>query len=77
MCRMKETTECCHCSDCVQELPAGFLSAPRHYCTQRSAYVDPDDGCTFGVSGETAYGAPDIAVDLNGHEAVWGNRDPE
>lgn len=75
--RMKNVTECDECSDCAQELPAGFLSLPRWYCIQRGAYVDPDNGCTFGTPGEVMLGVSDIAVDLNDHEAVWGDRDPE
>lgn len=69
---MKRATECRNCSLCVKELPVGFTSQERLYCTDRRCYVDPNDGCTFGVKGNPSVASSGIEVYIEGHAAVYG-----
>ena len=59
---MKKTIRCTRCSECARVLPPGFTSQPYLWCTRTSAYVDEDDGCTFGCTGKPMTGTECINV---------------
>ena len=49
---MKQVTRCSRCCNALVRTPAGFNSADQFFCPDRGEWVEPDDGCTFGVHGE-------------------------
>lgn len=69
---MKKVAKCAKCAICAVELPVGFTSIERLYCTERCSYVEADDGCTFGMPGSpmTGTSAPEVSID--GIEAAGG-----
>lgn len=69
---MKKVVRCPRCALCAAELPIGFTSVERLYCTERCRYVDADDGCTLGSQGTPMTGTSAAPVILGGHEAVHG-----
>lgn len=69
---MKKVAKCSKCSICTVELPIGFTSVERFYCTERRIYVEEDDGCTFGAQGSPMTGTSTPEVGIDGNEATGG-----
>ena len=63
-------TRCMACTLCAVELPPGFASPERLYCTDRRCYVDPYDGCTFGNPGALMTARADIDATILGDLAT-------
>lgn len=70
---MREVIPCTECARMAKDYGVGFTSTPKTICTRDTQEVDVDDGCTLGERGRPSYIARDVDVELNGHEAVYGN----
>ena len=70
---LKEVVRCKDCINRVYDFGIGFTAKIDMICGDSGRHVDEDDGCTFGIVGESCgYVVRKCEVDLSGHEAVNG-----
>lgn len=69
---MKDITECTECSQCAKEIPIGFNTEPRLWCTRTNQLVELGDACTMGTPGDIGTASQDIEITIGDRAAVNG-----